>query len=126
MAIGAWEELIFRGYALSRCAAHPRFAICVSVLGFAFLHMGHAPANILTVFFVGIGFDILRVVSGSLGWCILIHGLTNVPADGAQPPDWAIIPMAITTTVATLGALWCHPVLGGRWASTIPIEDPPP
>ena len=120
MAIGTWEELIFRGYALSRCEVHPRFALCVSALGFAFLHLGHAPANIITVFFVAIGFGILRVVSGSLGWCILIHGLTNVPADGAQLPDWAIIPAVLTATVATLITLWHHPGLGKLRSSANP------
>ncbi len=111
MAVGAWEELGFRGYALSRCAAHPRFAICVSSLGFAFLHLGYPLANIITVFFVAVGFGILRVVSGSLGWCILIHGLTNVLAGGANPPDGAIIPVALTATAMTLFALWRHPKL---------------
>jgi membrane protease YdiL (CAAX protease family) len=114
MAIGTWEELIFRGYALSRCEAHPRFAICIAALAFALLHSGQPLANSITAFFVGIGFGILRVVSGSLGMCILIHGLTDAPSAGANPPDWAIIPVALATTTATLLALWHLPKLHKR------------
>lgn len=114
MAVGAWEELIFRGYALSRCAVHPRFAICISALVFGLFHLGQPLPLMLTASVVGIGFGILRVVSGSLAACMLIHGLTDALSDGANPPDWAAIPVALATTIATVLALWHHPQLRKR------------
>jgi membrane protease YdiL (CAAX protease family) len=111
MAIGAWEELVFRGYALTRCATHPRLAIFLSSLAFAFMHLGDPVGNIISAFLVGMGFGIVRVVSGSLAWCMLIHGLTDFPAVAANPSDTVIISVGVPCAIGTLIVFWRHPKL---------------
>jgi membrane protease YdiL (CAAX protease family) len=120
VGIGCFEELVFRGYALARCDSHPRLAIFLSALGFTFLHAGYPWGNIVLIFFTGIAFGVLRVVSGSLGWCILIHALVNYPSAGAEPPPAVLIPVAALTSIATVVAFWRLPRLqmdsrSGRW-----------
>lgn len=111
LAVATWEELAFRGYALAHWEVHPPLAILVSALGFTFLHWGFPPASLVTVFFAATAFGIVRVISGSLGWCILIHALTNFLAEGAKPPDWAVLPVAVLASAATLSVLLRHPNL---------------
>lgn len=108
--LGIWEELIFRGYALIRHQAHPRLAIVLSALGFALLHCPAPWTAIATVFFAGIAFGIVRVTSGSLGLCMLLHGLVDIPA-GPELPEWVIITVSLACTIATLIVLWRHPKL---------------
>ena len=110
MMLGIWEELLFRGYALIRYEIHPRLAIVISALGFALLHCPAPWTAIATVFFAGIAFGIVRVASGSLGLCMLLHALVDVTA-GPEVPEWAIISVTTACTIATIITLWRHPKL---------------
>jgi len=111
MCIGIWEEIVFRGYALSGCETNrPRLAILLSALGFAALHIGYPIGNLIVSFFVGIGFGIVRITSGSLVGCVVAHGLIDALDDGASPPEFVLITVAAITAVTTVLLLWKHPV----------------
>jgi membrane protease YdiL (CAAX protease family) len=93
MATGTIEELVFRGYAFRRSPErHPRLVILLTALCFSLLHLKHftpaAPGFVLIIMFFtftgGLALGIVRLVSGSLGWCILMHGLLDV-ADAFIP-----------------------------------------
>ena len=83
MATGIFEELVFRGYAFRRSAlSHPRLVIFTSATCFALMHfinLTNQPLrtvldNIPLAFAIGLDFGVIRLVSGSVAWCMLVHG----------------------------------------------------
>lgn len=114
LSIGLFEELLFRGYALLRPESHPRFAILVSSVAFALVHWlgGHSPLALLPTFSFGISFGIVRVVSGSLVWCIVLHAATNVAAGVFTPHHGTTsIGLYLIVGAAALITLLKHPRL---------------
>lgn len=74
------EEVTFRGIAfgtlISRGLSAPA-AVVLSSLAFAIAHLQYAPAAMLVVFISGIGFAILRLMSGTVIVPIIAHAAAN-------------------------------------------------
>lgn len=82
VAVGVFEELVFRGYAFRRSPlAHPRFVVLTSALCFSLTHLPwlfERPVagvlhQLVFALVVGVALGIIRLVSGSLAWCMLLH-----------------------------------------------------
>ncbi len=74
------EEVAFRGVAVGAIVARglsPVAAVTVSSLAFAFSHLQYAPAAMLVVFLSGIGFAVLRLMSGTVIVPIVAHMSAN-------------------------------------------------
>lgn len=74
------EEVTFRGIAfgtlISRGFSAPA-AIVLSSLAFAVSHLQYSPAAMLVVFLSGIGFAVLRLMSGTIIVPIVAHAVAN-------------------------------------------------
>ena len=74
------EEVAFRGVALGTLIAKgigPAAAVILSSLAFAFSHLQYSPAAMLIIFLTGIGFAILRLLSGTIIVPIVAHAAAN-------------------------------------------------
>ena len=74
------EEVTFRGVALGALISRdigPVAAIILSSAAFALIHMQYSPAAMLVVFLSGVGFAILRLVSGTVSVPIVAHAVAN-------------------------------------------------
>ncbi|MEL6725323.1 MAG: type II CAAX endopeptidase family protein [Pseudomonadota bacterium] len=74
------EEVAFRGVAFGAIIARglsPIAAVTVSSLAFAFSHLQYSPAAMFVVFLSGIGFAVLRLVSGTVIVPIVAHMSAN-------------------------------------------------
>ncbi|MEM7460619.1 MAG: CPBP family intramembrane glutamic endopeptidase [Pseudomonadota bacterium] len=74
------EEVAFRGVALGALIARglsPIGAVVLSSFAFAFSHLQYSPAAMLVVFLSGIGFAILRLMSGTVIVPIIAHASAN-------------------------------------------------
>ena len=74
------EEVAFRGIALGALIARglsPIGAVILSSFVFAFSHMQYSPAAMLIVFLSGIGFAVLRLMSGTVLVPIVAHMSAN-------------------------------------------------
>ncbi len=92
VATGVFEELVCRGYAFRRVPeTHPRLVVLASAFCFALVHLPWLAERPLAAVLqqmvfaavVGTALGIIRMISGSLGWCMLLHGAINA----AQPAD---------------------------------------
>lgn len=74
------EEVTFRGVAfgtlISRGFGAP-IAIILSSLAFAVSHLQYSPAAMLVVFLSGVGFAVLRMMSGTIVVPIIAHAVAN-------------------------------------------------
>ncbi len=82
VAVGApvAEELTFRGLlwsGLAKRGARPWVAIAVSAVAFALLHF--EPARLLVLLSIGAVLGVIRWRTGSVGACIVAHGVNNLP-----------------------------------------------
>ena len=123
LAIGVLEELVFRGYAFRGSPqTHPRLVVLTSATCFAlahFLNLFHETlADVLLnfpfVFALGLGLGVIRMASGSLAWCMLLHGAIDVSSefsktDGAYQKMYPFA--AGTFLVATILTFCLHPKL---------------
>jgi len=74
------EEVAFRGIALGALLARglsPVGAVVLSSFVFAFSHMQYSPAAMLVVFLSGVGFAVLRLLSGTVLVPIVAHMSAN-------------------------------------------------
>ncbi len=74
------EEVTFRGVALGALISRgigPVAAVILSSAAFAAIHMQYAPAAMLVVFISGVGFAVLRLLSGSISVPIAAHAVAN-------------------------------------------------
>ncbi len=74
------EEVTFRGVAFGALISRnvgPVAAIILSSAAFALIHMQYSPAAMLVVFISGIGFAILRLISGTVSVPIIAHSVAN-------------------------------------------------
>ena len=74
------EEVAFRGIAFGALIARglsPVGAVVLSSFAFAFSHLQYSPAAMLVVFVTGIGFAILRLLSGTIIVPIIAHSSAN-------------------------------------------------
>ena len=123
LATGAVEEWWFRGYMFhDHPEMHPRFVICASSLLFALTHLlnltvsplSNVLVEMLVALVLGLGFGIVRLVSGSLGWCILVHGMADASfyftTQSARYHILSAINLLIVCLVAPV-VLWRHPSL---------------
>ena len=121
LATGAAEEWWFRGYMFhGRPEEHPRFVICASSFLFALTHLlnltvSPLPDVLVQVLFalvLGLAFGIVRLVSGSLGWCILVHGAVDASFYFAIQNERYHAISAVNLLVVCLAipiVLWRHP-----------------
>ena len=123
---GVLEELVFRDYAFRRFPqAHPRLVVLTSAAFFVLVHLTNATHRPITsvlatfpfVFARGLIFGIIRMVSGSLAWCMLAHGAVNASSALAMTggPREKMVPFV--TAIIGVGAVttFClHPKLRGR------------
>jgi membrane protease YdiL (CAAX protease family) len=126
MATGVFEELVFRGYAFRHSPqTHPRVVIFTSAICFTLLHFlnaTHEPVfnvvfNMPEVFVLGLAFSIIRLVSGSLAWCMLLHGATNVFATLKTDNETfqMLTPLVIGLIgIASMATCFLQPKLRGR------------
>ena len=123
LATGAAEEWWYRGYMFhDHPEEHPRFVICASSLLFALTHLvnlTHSPlpdvlVEMIFALVIGLAFGIVRLVSGSLGWCILVHGVVDASfyftTQTARYHAVAAIHLLIVGLVTPV-VLWRHPSL---------------
>ncbi len=74
------EEITFRGIAFGALVTRgigPIGAIILSSAAFAISHLQYSPAAMLVVFLSGIGFAVLRVLSGTVIVPIVAHSVAN-------------------------------------------------
>lgn len=74
------EEVAFRGVAFGALVARgisPAGAVVLSSFAFAFSHLQYSPAAMLVVFLSGVGFAVLRLMSGSIMVPIVAHMSAN-------------------------------------------------
>lgn len=74
------EEVTFRGVALGALISRgigPIAAVLLSSAAFALIHMQYSAAAMLVVFISGIGFAILRLLSGTISVPIIAHAVAN-------------------------------------------------
>jgi membrane protease YdiL (CAAX protease family) len=74
------EEVAFRGIAFGAIISRgfsPIAAVTVSSLAFAFSHMQYSPAAMFVVFLSGLGFAVLRLMSGTVIVPIIAHMAAN-------------------------------------------------
>ena len=74
------EEVAFRGVAFGALIARgisPIGAVVLSSFAFAFSHLQYSPAAMLVVFVTGIGFAVLRLMSGTIIVPIIAHATAN-------------------------------------------------
>ena len=74
------EEVAFRGVAFGTIVARglsPVAAITLSSLAFAFSHLQYSPAAMFVVFLSGVGFGVLRMMSGTVIVPIMAHMTAN-------------------------------------------------
>lgn len=84
---GVNEEIFLRGFGFGRDSkAVPRFTVVVNALVFGLLHLLNLTAGesglevTATVIFAtgaGLMFGLVRMATGGIFWCALVHGLTN-------------------------------------------------
>ncbi|MGV3531562.1 MAG: CPBP family intramembrane glutamic endopeptidase [Chthoniobacteraceae bacterium] len=119
-AAGVYEELMFRGYAYCKVPeAHPRLVVLASSFCFALAHLpwlSDRPLEavlrqVIFAAIVGIAFGVIRLVSGSLAWCMLLHGAINAAKPAAVPglTQWTPY-VLIFVGLASLLVMWRHPV----------------
>ncbi len=88
------EEVAFRGIAFGALIARgvsSAGAVVISSFAFAFIHLQYSPAAMLVVFLTGIGFAVLRVLSGTVIVPIIAHMAANgvtlmLTSMAANPP----------------------------------------
>ena len=128
LLIGGFEELVFRGYAFRQSPGkHPRLVVFASALCFSLLHLLHLGDEklgvvlfqVISAFFLGLGFGIIRLASGSLGWCVLLHGLIDATAFiSRMNPEGnrGDLPMLFrgVVVVSCVVAFFVHPKLRSR------------
>lgn len=74
------EEVAFRGVAFGAIVARglsPAAAIMLSSVAFAFSHLQYSPAAMFVVFLSGVGFAVLRLLSGTVIVPIIAHMTAN-------------------------------------------------
>ena len=74
------EEITFRGVAIGALLArgvNPAAVIVLSSLAFAISHLQYSPAAMFVVFLSGVGFAVLRLMSGSVLVPIIAHSVAN-------------------------------------------------
>nr|WP_070961169.1 CPBP family intramembrane glutamic endopeptidase [Hyphomonas sp. Mor2] len=74
------EEVTFRGIALGALISRgigPIAAVLLSSAAFALIHMQYSSAAMLVVFISGVGFAILRLLSGTVSVPIIAHAVAN-------------------------------------------------
>ena len=120
------EELVFRGYAFRRLpGAHPRLVVLTSTACFTLVHLLNAGTGSVAsvfatfpfVFACGLSFGVIRMVSGSLAWCMVAHGAVNASSALAMTggPREQMLPFV--TAIVGIGAVttFClHPKLRSR------------
>jgi membrane protease YdiL (CAAX protease family) len=123
LAVGIFEELIFRGYAFRHHPeTHPRAAILISAACFALMHLvnlTHRPPalvlpSLLFTFTLGMSLGIVRMVSGSLAWCMLLHGLLDATSFlnfGIATHGVYFSKPTVIGGVASIATLCLHPKL---------------
>ena len=113
----------------------PRFVICASALLFALMHLlnlrvsplSNVLVEMLVAFILGLGFGIVRLVSGSLGWCILVHGLVDASFYFTTQTARYHVVSAIELLVVCLVTpvvLWRHPSLR-TVSNSVPDHETP-
>ncbi|MHA3774437.1 CPBP family intramembrane glutamic endopeptidase [Verrucomicrobiota bacterium sgz303538] len=114
MLIGVVEEALFRGYAFQlRPERRPKETIFVTSIMFAYLHLPKILEHddlvawqiLANAFFCGIGLGIIRLSTGSIGLCIVIHGAIDIFLLSANPSNLALLAFA----ASTMAALYFHP-----------------
>jgi membrane protease YdiL (CAAX protease family) len=77
--IGAWEELIFRGFLLwyATCFVGPWPAVVLTSVGFALGHAGQGPRIVAVTAGFGVVLGSLRVAAGGLAASALLHAAHN-------------------------------------------------
>lgn len=125
LAIGVFEELVFRGYAFrnspERQAGQVVIISAVLFMALHLLNLRHQSlpmvlASLPFVFALGVGFGIVRIVTGSLAWCMLLHGAVDAVNQFAKPihptNPWFHLSWGIMVTGAVL-TLCLHPKFRG-------------
>ncbi len=114
MLIGVVEETVFRGYAFQlQPERRPKETIIVTSFIFSLVHLQrylqddgliawHFMAN---AFFCGIGLGVVRLSTGSVGSCIVIHGVLDIIFSTATPDILTVLAVAIPAAAA----LFLHP-----------------
>ena len=121
MATGVFEELIIRGYAFRRLPhVHPRLVVITSAFCFSLIHaawlLDGRPvvavlSNVAFALIVGLALSLIRMISGSLAWCMFLHGAINAAFTADVPGVLRSTFYVLALTAMASGAvLWRHPV----------------
>lgn len=125
---GASEELYFRGFCFMRGGeSTPKTTVLLSSFVFAILHIANyfsgAPINevagtILLAFPIAITFGIIRVATGSIALCILMHSLINAfgPFVDHESRSYQAVAYLILFImwIASLALLFTHPRMSAQ------------
>lgn len=77
---GIWEELLYRGFLIWFLVplAGAGGAVVLSSLVFGIGHVYQGPAGVVRTGFIGLGFAILYVLSGTLWWLMAAHAMVDI------------------------------------------------
>lgn len=123
LAVGFFEEVFLRGFAFSfKGDATPRYTVILSSLVFGCLHftnltqgipLGAIIGQVIFAFFIGIIFGVIRVITGSIAWCFLLHGFYNAAVEFANKDsefvNLAGLIIALVLIIPGIVLVFAHP-----------------
>jgi len=135
-ATGFKEELFFRGFAFMRAGEpSPRDTVFLTTICFSLMHflnllsgdtMDQVAFTICFSFALGLALGMIRIVTGSIAWCVLIHGAVDAALPFANTDSRAYqISAALvmfTTVVASFIVFFTHPSMR-KTGNANPIAD---
>lgn len=125
MAAGINEELFMRGFAFAGGGeATPRFTVAVTASIFGLIHFFNltsgAPlvsvvGTVILAAQMGLIFGLIRIATGSIFWCVLVHAIVNSTFEFTNPDAELYGPLAfisvILTFIAGIVLLFIHPMM---------------
>jgi len=135
-ATGLQEELFFRGFAFIKAGEpKPRDTVFLTTICFSLMHILHLLSGdtmdqvefaVCFAFAFGLAMGMIRIVTGSIAWCVLFHGAVDATLPFANTNSRAYQVSAaifmLTTLVAGFIVFWVHPAMH-KTGNAIPIAD---
>jgi membrane protease YdiL (CAAX protease family) len=135
-ATGLKEEVFFRGFAFIRNGEpSPRDTVFLTTICFSLMHLlnllsgftiQQVEFTIIIAVMYGLSFGMMRIVTGSIAWGVLIHGAVDatVPLvnDGSRTYQVLAALLMMTTLVAGFIVFFAHPAMR-KTGNANPIAD---
>ena len=135
-ATGLKEEVFFRGFAFIRNGEPtPRDTVFLTTICFSLMHLlnllsgrtiQQVEFTVILAFAYGLSFGMMRIVTGSIAWGVLIHGAVDATVpfvnDGSRTYQVLAALFMLTTVVAAFIVFFTHPAMR-KTGNANPIAD---